>query len=212
MSPIAVAGAAIPDSELCRAATDYARRVSDPYLFNHVMRTYAFGVIAGRRRPDPYDAELLYVGAVLHDLGLTDAVPVKERFEVDGADAAKAFLAEQGMDERRIDIVWDAIALHTTYAVPQRKQPEIALVQLGAAIDVGVVPLDLVSPDLVAEVLDAWPRLGFKQAIVAAMVNQFARDPRSAASPVVADIAERHVHGFTRPNICDAIANATFAE
>jgi hypothetical protein len=212
MSQPEIADIAIPDSELCRATTDYARRVSDPYLFNHVMRTYAFGALAGARHLRPYDTELLYVGCLLHDLGLCDHVPVKDRFEVDGADAAKQFLSEQGMDDRRIDIVWDAIALHTTYAVPQRKQPEIALVQLGAAIDVGVAPLDLILPDALEQILDTWPRLGFKQAIVDAMLHQMRRDPRSAASPVVTDIAERHLHGFRRPNIADAIAGAAFAE
>ena len=97
MSPTEIAGVAIPDSALCIAATDYARRVSDPFLFNHVMRTYAFGVIAGRRRAAACDAELLYIGCLLHDLGLSETVPVTARFQVDGADAAKAFLAAPGL-------------------------------------------------------------------------------------------------------------------
>lgn len=212
MSQPTVTGVAIPDSEICIAATEYARRVSDPFLFNHVMRTYAFAAILGAAQPSPFDVELLYIGCVLHDLGLCDHVPVRQRFEVDGADAARQFLSERGMSDARIDIVWDAIALHTTFAIPQRKQPEIALVQLGAAIDVGVAPIDTLSPGLVEQIVDTWPRLGFKQAIVDAMLRQMDRDVRSAASPVVADIAARHIHGFQRPNICDAIETANFHE
>lgn len=212
MSRTEIAGVAIPDSPLCAATTEYARRMCAPFLFNHVMRTYVFGVIAGRRSSARYDDELLYTGCLLHDLGLCPDVPVAERFEVDGADAARRFLTEQGMDEVRVDIVWDAIALHTTAGVPPRKRPEIALVQLGAAIDVGVAPLALVAPPLVDEILESWPRAGFKRAIVDAMVNQLARDPRSAASPVVSDVGARHVHGFRAANICDAIENAAFAE
>ena len=193
-----IAGIAIPDSEICNAARDYAERVSDPFLFNHVMRTYVFGEI---------------VAAVLHDLGITDVVPVKARFELEGADAAKEFLATRGMSDKDIDIVWDAIALHTTYAVPQSKRPEIALTQVGAAIDVGAMPLNVLSEAVVAEILDSYPRLGFKQAIIQAFLGLYEKNPAGAiASHIVADICDQHIADYRRPRFCNVIETAAFAE
>lgn len=207
-----IGGVRIPDSKLCVAATDYARRVSEPFLFNHVMRTFVFGEIAGRRGSRTYDSELFYLGAVLHDLGLTDSVAHQTRFEVDGADAAKAFLTAQGLDEGKAELVWDAIALHTTYAVPPHKAPEIALVQLGAGIDVGVVSLDLVSPKVVDAVLEAYPRLGFKQAIIQALAKQAEGEGMRILPDIVADAAARRNPAFRRASLCDAIERAPFAE
>jgi hypothetical protein len=207
-----IGGVRIPDSKLCVAATDYARQVSEPFLFNHVMRTYLFGAIAGRKGSRSYDSELFYLGAVLHDLGLTESAPRQTRFEVDGADAAKAFLTGQGLAEDKAELVWEAIALHTTYAVPPRKAPEIALVQLGAGIDVGVVPLDLVSPKVVDAVLEAYPRLGFKQAIIEALAKQAEGGGMRVLPDIVADAAARRDPAFRRANICDAIEHAPFAE
>jgi len=200
-----------PDSPLCVASRAYAQRVSPPFLFNHVMRTYAFAATVGGQGP-AYDAEILYIGCLLHDLGLCETVPTHERFEVDGADAAKEFLTRQGMPEHQIELVWDAIALHTTAVIPQRKQPEIALVQLGAALDVGVVPLEMLSPHALEQILDSWPRLGFKQALVDLLKQRLLADPRAAASHVVADVGCQHIPGFSAPNFCDVVAHSQFAE
>lgn len=208
-----VAGITLPDSKLCTATMDYARRVSDPFLFNHVMRSYVFAEIAGQAQTARYDREVLFVSAVLHDLGLTDVVPYRERFEVEGADAAKAFLSGLGMTDRDLDTVWDAIALHTSVGIAQRKGAEIAICQLGIAVDVGVVPLDLISGPLVAAVLEAYPRLGFKQAIVAALSGVHDRNPAAARqSAAVVDVCAHHVAGFRRPDLCTAIEVSAFAE
>ena len=124
-----------PDTAVCLAAMALARDHSPPFLFNHVMRTFAFGRDAGALRSVQYDKEMLFLGCVLHDLGLIEKFIGENRFEVDGADAAADFLSRQGYSDRKIATIWDAIALHTTPGVPQRKQPEIALLQLGAGID-----------------------------------------------------------------------------
>lgn len=208
-----IAGIAIPDSEICNAARDYAERVSEPFLFNHVMRTYVFGEIVGAKRGLKPDHELLFVAAVLHDLGITDVVPVKARFELEGADAAKEFLATRGMSDKNIDIVWKAIALHTTFAVPQNMRPEIALTQVGAAVDVGAMPLSALSEAVIAEILDAYPRLGFKQALVQAFLGLYEKNPAAAvASHIVADICDQHIADYQRPRFCNVIENAAFAE
>src|SRR5260221_6216502 len=111
----------LPDTALCNAALEYARTVSEPFLFHHVVRSAMLGDWIGRERGLKYDREVLCVAAVLHDLGLTAIAPVHARFEVEGADLAKEFLAKHGMRDRDVEIVWDAIALHTTSEIPGRK-------------------------------------------------------------------------------------------
>ncbi|HEU4534289.1 MAG TPA: HD domain-containing protein [Polyangiaceae bacterium] len=203
----------IPNSDLCVAAREHARALSAPFLFNHVARTFIFGEAAGRARGLTYDRELLYVACAFHDLGLVDSTPVETRFEVEGADAARAFLAARGVGEREQEIVWDAIALHTTTVIPQRKRPEIALCQLGAAIDVGYAPPSLVPERLLAETLERYPRLGFKAAMTSTFCGLIRRNAAAAgASPIVADAGERHVEGFRRPHFCDILAASPYEE
>ncbi|WP_437761557.1 HD domain-containing protein [Sorangium sp. So ce281] len=203
----------IPDSALCVEATEHTRAVSAPFLFNHVARTYVFGDALGRHRGLSYDRELLYLACVFHDLGLADSAPVETRFEVEGADAARAFLAARGVGAREQDIVWDAIALHTTVVIPQRKRPEIALCQMGAAIDVGYAPRTLLPERLVEEALGRYPRLGFKEAMTSAFCGLLRRNEAAAAtSPVVADVGERRLDGFRPVHFCDVIAGAAFDE
>jgi hypothetical protein len=202
---------AIPDSRLCQAATACARAVSEPSLFNHLMRTFGFGCAAAGARGIAFDRELFYIAAVLHDLGLTELSRHEQRFELESADAAKAMLSREGMRDADIELVWEAIALHTTVGVPPRKRPEIALVQLGAAIDVGFVSLDVVAAELPA-ILEHWPRLAFKTELLRYFARLYERNPAAALqSPVVADIVERQ-RGVRAPNVCDVIARAAFAE
>jgi hypothetical protein len=205
-----ICGVRLPDSPLCAATTEYARSVSDPFLFNHVMRSYVFAELCGQHSGAAHDSELLYVACVLHDLGLTSIAPARERFEIEGADAARTFLSRHGMSDRALDTVWDAIALHTTMAIPQRKCAEIALCQLGIAVDVGVAPIDVgpALPDLLA----AFPRLGFKRALVDALAHLYHRDPAAAASHAVADACERRVPGFRRFHLCDVLDASPFSE
>ncbi|KYF58993.1 hypothetical protein BE08_31150 [Sorangium cellulosum] len=203
----------IPDSALCIDATAHARAVSAPFLFNHVARSYVFAEALGRHRGLSYDRELLYLACVFHDLGLSDSAPVETRFEVEGADAARAFLAARGVGAREQEIVWDAIALHTTTVIPQRKRPEIALCQMGAAIDVGYAPRALVPERIVDGALARYPRLGFKEAMTSALCGLLRRnEAAAAASPVAADVGERRLDGFRRLHFCDVIARAAFDE
>jgi hypothetical protein len=197
----------LPDSELCRAATEYARTVSEPFLLHHVMRSALYADMIGRLRKLRYDREVLYVSAVLHDLGLTKIAPVQARFEIEGADAAKAFLAERGMNERHVDIVWDAIALHTTAEIPLRKCPEIALCQMGIAADLAILPTGLLSDKMLDQVLDAYPWLDIGEALFASLVGLYEKNPKAAASNAVADACERRVPGFRRFNLCDRLVD-----
>src|SRR4029450_10900297 len=132
-----IAGIRIPDSKLAREATDLLRDHGSPLLLAHSLRVYLFGAILGRHRGWAVDHELLYIGAVFHDLGLTAKYRSQDhRFEVDGANAARDFLRVNGVDEPTVELVWDAVALHSTREIPRCKRPEIALLNGGALADV----------------------------------------------------------------------------
>lgn len=201
-----VADVQLPDTPLCQAATQLAQSLSAPFLFHHVMRSYVYAEMIGQRRKAAYDSEVLYVATVLHDLGLTSIAPVRARFEIEGADAAKEFLAKQGMADSMAELVWDAIALHTTSEIPLRKRPEIALCHLGIASDFRGLPADVAAAGRAARVLDVYPELDLKEGLLAALVGLYRKNPAASASHAVADACERHVPGFRRFNLCDVLA------
>ncbi len=198
-----------PDTALCTAALELAWAHSPSFLFNHVMRTYAFAFQAGLVRKDSYDAEMLFIGAVLHDLGLVEAFVREDRFEIDGADAAADFLSKQGYPDTKIAVIWDAIALHTTLNIPQRKQPEIALLQIGAGIDIGAFPRTMLAPEIVERILFDYPRLGFKTAMLEAMAAVIRRKPATGITNLMGDVgcAMDHLH---IPGFCDIVRGAAF--
>ena len=198
-----------PDTEVCRAAVELARDSSPPFLFNHLMRTFAFGREAGALQAAPYDPEMLFLGSVLHDLGLVDTFIGKDRFEIDGADAAADFLSRRGYSDRKIAIIWDAIALHTTPGVAQRKQPEIALLQLGAGIDIGAIPRSLVTAEAVETILAEYPRLGFKKSFLEAMGAVIRRKPMTGAINLMGEVGRDQEH-LPIPGFCDVVLHADF--
>jgi hypothetical protein len=200
-----------PDTKVCIAAMELARDHSPPFLFNHVMRTFAFGRAAAALQGTQYDEEMVFLGSVLHDLGLAEKFIRDDRFEIDGADAAAEFLARQGYSDKKIAVIWDAIALHATLHVPQRKQPEIALVQLGAGIDVGAIPRSLVTPETMEIILAEYPRLGFKKAFLAAMGAVIRRKPMTGMINLMRDVGQEHEH-LHIPSFCDVVNHAEYDE
>jgi HD domain len=202
-----IAGVRIPDSKLAREATELLREHGTPLLFAHSLRVYLFGAIRGRSRGLSVDHELLYFGAVFHDLGLTAKYRSPDhRFEVDGANAARDFLRANGTDESIAGVVWDAIALHTTPEVPWHKRPEIALVTGGVEADVLGDGLDEIPAHNRDAVLTAYPRSDFRRGIVQAFADGFAHKPMTAFGTMNTDVLERTVPGYHRPNFCDLIA------
>ena len=132
-----VEGIRVPDSSLAREITELVRDTESAPLFHHSSRVYYWGALAGKRRSLTFDRELLYAGAMFHDMGLTPAhCSAHERFEVDGANAARDFLRSRGIAQRDIDTVWSAIALHATPGIRQHMQPVVALVTAGIEMDV----------------------------------------------------------------------------
>src|SRR5580704_16478011 len=210
--PREIAGIRIPDSALAKKAVDLSLRVSPAVVHAHVMRTFVFGALVGQAQKLRYDEELFFLAAVLHDLGLTQQFRGLERFEVVGADAANAFLKDQGVGAERREIIWDAIALHTSVGIASRKRPEIALVHIGAGVDVIGLELDKLPPELVAQTLEALPRHDFNKAFFSILVDTIAQAPQSAAMTWMCETANEYVPGCHFPTFAETLKTSPFRE
>src|ERR1700693_5608565 len=165
-----IEGINIPDSKLAREVTELVRDTESPLLFHHSSRVYYFGALAGEHRGLKFDPELLYVGAMFHDMGLTKAHSSEdERFEVDGANAARDFLKRHRITQTDIDTVWTAIALHTTPGIPEHMHPVVALLTAGVEMDVLGLAYDEYSDSERQAVVNGLPRTEhFKEDIIQA--------------------------------------------
>jgi hypothetical protein len=201
-----IAGIAIPDTALVSEATDLVRAAEDDLLFHHSRRVFLFGALQGRRRGLNPDLELLYVGALFHDLGLTPTYATDDlRFEVDSANVAKAFLLEHGYSEADATNVWTAVALHTTPGVPEFLTPEIALVTAGVETDVLGIGYHDLSESTIVEVVEAHPRPGFKSQILQAFARGNTHRPNTTFGNVNADVLARFDPSFERTDFVDVI-------
>jgi hypothetical protein len=207
-----LAGIKVTDTSLVRDAIDLSRNLLDPYLFNHVMRSWLFGVLLSESAKVAPDPELLAVAAVLHDLGLTDRYTAENRFEVDGANAARAFLKDHGISAQQMQVVWDAIALHTTPTLALHKEPEVVMTHSGIAVDVLGAGLDRIPQDKQRAVLTEFPRLAFKNQFKVCLCNVVQQKPATTIDNILRDFGVRYVKGFMPPNFADLFANAPFSE
>src|SRR3982074_3063306 len=204
---IDLAGTRIPASQLAREITELVRDTEPPLLFHHSSRVYYWGALAGKRRGLRFDPELLYAGAMFHDMGLTDQhSSADQRFEVGGANAAGDFLRRHGIAQQDIETVWTAIALHTTPGIPQHMHPVIALVTAGVEMDVlGLGYTEYRDREREA-VVKAHPRTErFKEDIIQAFYDGISRKPDTTFGNVKADVlADKDPH-FKRGNFCSVI-------
>jgi len=207
-----LAGIKVVDTPLVYDAIELARDSSEPHLFNHVMRSWLFGVLIGEGAKPAPDPELLAVSAILHDLGLTDRYSAQERFEVDGANAARSFLKERGIPGHQIQLVWDAIALHTTRSIALHKESEVAVIHSGIAIDVIGAGLDLIPQDKVRAILSEFPRLSMKRQFLDCLCGVVRRKPATTYDNTLRDLGTRYVKGYTAPSVADLFENAPFPE
>ena len=209
-----IAGVSIPDSKLAREVTELIRDTESPLLFHHSTRVYLFGALTGRRRDLKFDPELLYIGAMFHDIGLTEAHRHShERFEVDGANAARDFMRRHQLPEASIELVWDAIALHTTPGIPQHKKPEVALVTAGVEMDVLGLAYDEFSDGERAGVVTAHPRGGhFKENIIQAFYDGMKHRPDSTFGTVNDDVLALKDPSFKRADFCGIIRGSHWHE
>jgi hypothetical protein len=207
-----IAGIAIPDSTIGREATEFVRDVSSPLLFDHSRRVFLWGALYGEQLLLDYDAELFYVAAMFHDLGLVEGhASEQERFEIDGANAARSFLDRHGLPEEQITIVWDAIALHTTPEVPRYKQAEVRLVNWGVEYDLHGRHFDQLTAQRRDAVIAAHPRAGFKEGILEALAAPLRDKPETAYAAWQTDVLEATMPGYSRPNFCDVVRTSRFA-
>jgi HD domain len=201
----------IPDTRLASEATEILREHSTELLYNHSHRVYLFAHEQGRQQKLRFDTELLYVAAAFHDLGLIKKYhSATERFEVDGANAARQFLTAHDIPEEQIQTVWEAIALHTTPGVTQYMKPEVALLFTGVGLDVLGEGFDTFPAALREQIVAEYPRHNFKEGIVQSFFGGFAHKPASTWGTVKADVCERFIPGYKSPNFCDLIANSPF--
>jgi hypothetical protein len=207
------AGVTVPDTKLARDATELVRESTTDLIYHHSRRVFWFGSVQGRNRGLSFDPELLYIGAMFHDLGLNEEFRGSgRRFEVDGAGEARRFLQGHSVPEDSIRRVWTAIALHTTPGIPEFMEPEVALVTAGVEYDVlGIGYHDISDADR-AEITALHPRPDFKRSILQAFTDGIAPKPETTFGNVKADVLERFVPGYRRGNFVDIIENSDWPE
>ncbi|SNY74069.1 HD domain-containing protein [Pantoea sp. GL120224-02] len=200
-------GITIPDTAMTRDATTFVRDTESDLLFHHSSRVYYWGALAGRRLDLKVDAELLYVGCMFHDVGLThEHCSCDKRFEVDGANAARDFLQQYGVEQADIDKVWTAIALHTTPGIPQFMAPEIALVTAGVEMDVLGINYDHFSDAEREAVVEQHSRPAqFKEEIIQAFYDGIKNKPDTTFGNIKADVIADKQPGFSPMNFCRVI-------
>jgi HD domain len=207
-----VGGVNIPDSKMARDLTQFIRDTESELLFHHSTRVYLFGALTGQRKGLKFDPELLYVGAMFHDIGLTEGYRQSQnRFEVDGANAAREFLKGYGIPEPSVDLVWDAIALHTTPGIPEHKKAEVAMVTAGVEMDVLGLAYDQFPDDQREAVVTAYPRGGdFKNEIIRAFYDGMKHRPESTFGTVNDDVLAHFDPGFKRTDFCSVILQSSW--
>jgi HD domain len=210
----AIAGVEVPDSALVREVTDYIRAAEDDLLFHHSRRVFFFGALQGRRLGLQPDLELLYVGAMFHDLGLTEPYRSTStlRFEVDGANAARDFLLQHGYDEAEARKVWLAIALHTTPGVPEFLDSEIALVTAGVETDVLGIGRGDLTPEAISAVTSAHPRPEFKRQILQAFTDGMINRPHTTFGTMNADVLAHYDPSYVREDFVEIILANSWPE
>ena len=207
-----ITGISIPDTQLAREIKEFIRDTETELLFNHSSRVYYFGAVAGKQRSLKFDTELLYAGAMFHDIGLMPShSSPSDRFEVDGANAARAFLKARGIEQQDLDTVWTAIALHTTPGVPQYMHPVVALVTAGVEMDVLGLAYPQYSDEVRNAVVAEYPRTPhFKEEIIQAFYDGIHKKPETTFGNVKADVLAAKDPKFVRGNFCSVIRSSSW--
>jgi hypothetical protein len=204
-------GITVSDSPLITRALEHVRTQSEPYLFNHAVRSWLFAVRLGQLQGAAYDAEVVAIGTLLHDLGLTPGFMGPRRFEIEGADAARTFAKEQGLAEDRARLIWDSVALNSTPSIGLHKEPEVALCTAGIGVEFGF-QYDRIPPDEMKGVLAAFPRLEMKRRFTDSVCRIVKARPETTWDNFAGDFGERFVPGYVRPSTVDFLMDAPFEE
>jgi hypothetical protein len=207
-----LAGVSVPDTPLISRAIEFARERSEPYLFNHVMRSWLFAAILAQRKQIPHDGEVLAVTTLLHDLGLTDGFDGPLRFEVEGANAASAFARNEGIDERRAQLIWDGVALNSTPSISLYKEAEVALATMGIGLDWGGWDYEALTDTEVAAIIEEFPRLEMKERFTQAVCRIVETRPTTTYDNFARDFGERFVPDYKPASTVDYLLNSPFKE
>jgi hypothetical protein len=207
-----IAGVSVPDRPLITAVIEYAQRLSEPYLFNHAMRSWLFAELIGRTKIVDYDREVVAIGTILHDIGLTAAVSGPHRFEVNGANATLSFIRGRGLSDRRAQLIWDLVALNSTPSLALHKEPEVAIGTMGIGVDYGGFGLDALRAEDVGRILSAYPRLQMKDRFSETCCRLVIERPETSHDNFLRDFGERFVTGYTAVSTVDMLVNAPFDE
>ena len=207
-----IAGVSVPDGPLITAVIEHAQRLSEPYLFNHAMRSWLFAEAIGHIKGIDYDREVVAIGTILHDIGLTASVSGPNRFEVNGADAALSFIKGKGISDRRAQLIWDLVALNSTPSLALHKEPEVAVGTMGIGLDYGGFGVEALPTADVGRILSAFPRLRMKQRFADACCRLVTARPETSHDNFLRDFGERFVPGYEAVSTVDLLMNAPFNE
>jgi hypothetical protein len=207
-----LAGVSVPDTLLISRAIEYARQHSEAYLFNHVMRSWLFAATLAQLNQTAHDGEVLALTTILHDLGLGEAFNGPLRFEVEGANVARAFARNEGIDDRRAQLIWDGVALNSTPSIALFKEPEIALATMGIGLDWGGWGYEALTEAQVAAIVEAFPRLEMKQKFTRAVCGIVKTRVATTYDNFARDFGERFVPGYKPVSTVDYLLNSPFKE
>ena len=201
----------VPDTQITREATGLLHEFSTPLLFNHSHRVFFWANELGRQTGEPFDAELLFICAAFHDLGLLKKFSSEDdRFEVDSANAVRQFLEHHDAPPARIQVAWDAISLHTTPGIAAYKPLEVELLYNGVGLDVLGIGYEQFPGDLRKKIVDQYPRTNFKQDIAKAFLGGFGHKTQTTEGTCNEDICSYFIRNYKRSNFYDQIQNSPF--
>lgn len=208
-----IAGIRIPDSKIASQATELLQEHGTELLYNHSLRVFLFAALNARQNKIQYDAELFYVSTMFHDLGLMPHYCSEDkRFEVDGANAARDFLRSHGLPAQSLQLVWDAIALHTSPGIAEYKEPEVALLNYATALDVIGRNYDKLSSSDREEIVKNFPRNGLKNNMINVFFEGFKHKPHTTYGNINADICACMMPSFEKKDYCDMILHSPWSE
>jgi len=207
-----IAGVSVVDNPLITAAIEYSQRLSEPYLFNHAMRSWLFAETIGRIKGIDFDHEVVAIGTILHDIGLTSNVSGPNRFEVNGADAALSFIKGEGLSDRRAQLIWDLVALNSTPSLALHKEPEVAVGTMGIGLDYGGFGVEALPAGDVERILSAFPRLRMKERFAGTCCRLVTAKPETSYDNFLRDFGERFVPGYNAVSTVDLLMKAPFDE
>ena len=207
-----IAGISVPDSPLITEVLEYAQTLYEPYLFNHAMRSWLFAAKIGQLKGIDYDLEVVAVGTILHDIGLSAGVSGSNRFEVNGAGATLSFVKERGLSNRRAQLMWDLVALNSTPSIALHKEAEVALGTMGIGLDYGGFGFELIPSADMTEILGAFPRLKMKDRFAETCCRLVAAKPETSFDNFLRDFGERFVPGYRPTSAVDLLMDAPFEE